>query len=160
MPYAARGSPREGSKTQHPKNEDKRLRSVRFESVWLTLYYQVEGASQATLEVKNLPANAGVTKDTGSICALGRSPGGGIGNPLQCSYLENLMDWRIRFSIKLKNRYEQTRKGVSKQEANMEVINIGMALWMFPESPSGLRVDLEIHTPPQIQRRKPIGYSS
>ena len=83
-----------------------------------------------TLVVKNLLPNAGDTKDIGSICASGRSPGGGNGNPLQCSYLENLMDWRTHFSIKLKNRYEhlRTRKGVSKQDVNLEVINIGMAL--------------------------------
>ena len=39
--------------------------------------------------VKNLPANAGHLRDMGSIPGLGRSPGGGHGNPLQCSYLEN-----------------------------------------------------------------------
>ena len=35
--------------------------------------------------VKNLPASAG---DTGPIPGSGRSPGGGRGNPLQCSCLE------------------------------------------------------------------------
>ena len=39
--------------------------------------------------VKNSPANAGHVRDMGSIPGLGRSPGGGHGNPLQCSYLEN-----------------------------------------------------------------------
>ena len=39
--------------------------------------------------VKNLAANAG---DTGSVSESGRSPGGGHGNPLQCSCLENPMD--------------------------------------------------------------------
>ena len=39
--------------------------------------------------VKNLPANAG---DEGSIPRSGRSPGGGNGNPLQYSFLENSMD--------------------------------------------------------------------
>ena len=33
--------------------------------------------------VKNLPANAGEVRDTGSIPGLRRSPGGGNGNPLQ-----------------------------------------------------------------------------
>ena len=42
--------------------------------------------------VKNLPANAGDTRDMGSIPELGRSPGGGNGNPLQYSCLENSMD--------------------------------------------------------------------
>ena len=40
--------------------------------------------------VKNLPANAGSVM--GSILGLGRSPGGGHGNPLQNSGLENSMD--------------------------------------------------------------------
>ena len=41
---------------------------------------------------KNLPANAGDVRDMGLIPRLGRSPGGGHGNPLQYSYLENPMD--------------------------------------------------------------------
>ena len=49
-------------------------------------------ASQVSLVVKNLPANAGDIRDAGSILQLGRSPGGGHGNPLQCSYLDNPMD--------------------------------------------------------------------
>jgi len=42
--------------------------------------------------VKNLPANAGDARDTGSIPESGRSPGVGNGNPLQYSCLENPMD--------------------------------------------------------------------
>ena len=42
--------------------------------------------------VKNLPANAGDIKVMGSIPGLVRSPGGGQGNPLQHSCLENPMD--------------------------------------------------------------------
>ena len=42
--------------------------------------------------VKNLPANAGDTRDVGSIPGLGRSPGVGNGNTLQDSCLENPMD--------------------------------------------------------------------
>ena len=38
--------------------------------------------------VKNPPANAGGTGDTGSIPGSGRSPGGGNGNPVQYSCLE------------------------------------------------------------------------
>ena len=41
------------------------------------------------LEVKNPPANAGDIRDVGSIPGLGRSPGGGHGNPSQYSCLEN-----------------------------------------------------------------------
>ena len=36
--------------------------------------------------------NAGDARDIGSVLRLGRSPGGGNGNPLQYSCLENLMD--------------------------------------------------------------------
>ena len=49
-------------------------------------------ASQVALVVKNLPSNAGDVRDMGSIPGLGRSPGGGNGNPLQYSCLENPMD--------------------------------------------------------------------
>ena len=41
--------------------------------------------------VKNLPVNAGDLRDLGLIPGLGRSPGGGHGNPLQYSCLENPM---------------------------------------------------------------------
>ena len=49
-------------------------------------------ASQVTLVVKYLPANARDIRDTDRIPELGRSPGGGHGNPLQYSCLENPMD--------------------------------------------------------------------
>ena len=42
--------------------------------------------------VKNLPANAGDTRDLGSVAGLGRSSGEGNGNPLQYSCLENSKD--------------------------------------------------------------------
>ena len=44
--------------------------------------------------VKNLPAEAGDPGDAGLILGLGRSPGGGNGNLLQYSCLENPMDRR------------------------------------------------------------------
>ena len=46
-------------------------------------------ASQVALVVKNPPANAGDIRDVGLVSGLGRSPGGGHGNPLQYSCLEN-----------------------------------------------------------------------
>ena len=42
--------------------------------------------------VKNPPANAEDAEDLGSIPGLEKSPGGGNGNPLQYSCLENSMD--------------------------------------------------------------------
>ena len=53
-----------------------------------------KGASQVDLVVKNPPANAEGVRDAGWIPRLGRSPGGGHGNPLQYSCLENSMDGR------------------------------------------------------------------
>ena len=44
------------------------------------------------LEIKNPLANAGDTRDVGSVPGSGRSPGEGEGNPLQYSCLENPMD--------------------------------------------------------------------
>ena len=44
------------------------------------------------LVVKNLPANAGDIRDTGSIPGSGRSLGIGNCNPLEYSFLENSMD--------------------------------------------------------------------
>ena len=49
-------------------------------------------ASQVPLDIKNLPAKAGDIRDLGSIPGLGRSPGGGNGNTLQNSCLENSKD--------------------------------------------------------------------
>ena len=41
--------------------------------------------------LKNPPANAGDAREAGLIPGSGKSPGGGHGNPLQYSCLENLM---------------------------------------------------------------------
>ena len=56
--------------------------------------------------VKNLPANGG---DMGAIPGLGRSLGGGNGNPLQYSYLGNSVD---------RGAWKATVHGVTK-ELNM-----------------------------------------
>ena len=59
------------------------------------------------LVVKNPPANAG---DVGSIPGLGRSPGEGIGNPLQYSCLDNSMD---------KGAWQAIVHGVAKSETRL-----------------------------------------
>ena len=61
--------------------------------------------------VKNLSANKGDTGDSGSISGSGRSPGGGNGNPLQCSCLENSMD---------RGAWQATVHGVIKQSDTTE----------------------------------------
>ena len=50
------------------------------------------GASQVVLVVKNPPANVGDIRTTSLSPWLERLPGGGHGNPLQHSCLENPMD--------------------------------------------------------------------
>ena len=51
-------------------------------------------APQVVQVVKNPPPNPRDIRDVGSIPGLGRSPGGGHGNSLQYSCLENPMDRR------------------------------------------------------------------
>ena len=63
-------------------------------------------ASQVAVVVKNLPANAEEVRDMSSIPGLGRSPGGGHGNPLQYSCLGNPMDGDARWA---------TAHGVAKE---------------------------------------------
>ena len=59
---------------------------------WLSSSRHVFRASQVALMVKNYPTNAGNIRYTSLIPCLGRPPGGGRGNPLQDSCLENPMD--------------------------------------------------------------------
>jgi len=54
------------------------------------------------LVIKNLPANAEDIREEGLIPGLGRSPGGGHGNPLQYCCLENPINrrvWRALISL-------------------------------------------------------------
>ena len=60
--------------------------------------------------VKNLPSNAGDVRDMGSIPGLGRSPGGGNGNPLQYSCLENPMD---------RGAWQATVHGIAKSQTQL-----------------------------------------
>ena len=52
---------------------------------------------------KNVPASVGDVRDASSTPGSGRFPGGGHGNPLQYSCLENPMDrgtwWAMVYSI-------------------------------------------------------------
>ena len=60
--------------------------------------------------VKNPPANAGDTRDKGSIPGLGRSPGIGNGTLLQYSYLKNSKDRGARLA---------TVHGVAKSQTQL-----------------------------------------
>ena len=66
------------------------------------MHYYITRASQVTLVVKNLPANAGDIRNMGLIPGLRRSPGEGDGKPLEHSQLENPMDrgaWRASVHV-------------------------------------------------------------
>ena len=92
-------------------------------------------ASQLALVVKNPPANA---RDTGLIPGSGKSPGGGHGNPLQCSCLENPMDrgsWRTsahgvaechtclrRFSMHTRCRHRCTGEKIGSERCNRQCV--------------------------------------
>ena len=52
----------------------------------------IKRASQVALVANNLSANAGDTRDMGTVPGSGRSSGGGNGSPLQYSCLENPTD--------------------------------------------------------------------
>ena len=65
--------------------------------------------------VKNLPAKAGDFRDTGSIPGSGRSPGGGNGNPLQYSCLENSLD---------REAWQATIQGVAEESGMIEYTHI------------------------------------
>ena len=63
------------------------LKITPFAATWMDL-----GPSRVALVVKSPPANAGDIRDMGLIPGSGRCPGGGHGNPLQYSCLENPMN--------------------------------------------------------------------
>ena len=66
---------------------------------------------EVALVVKNLAVNAGDAGDTSLIPGLGRSPGGGNGNPLWFLYLENPMD---------RGAWQATVHGVTKSQTQLK----------------------------------------
>ena len=85
----------------------------------LRLQYMNLGASQVVIVVKNMLANAGDIRDTGLIPGSRRSPGGGNGNPLWCSCLENPTDrgaWQATVHRVAKNQIWLKQLSVSTYE--------------------------------------------
>ena len=73
-------------------------------------------SSQVALVVKNPPANTGGIGDVRSVPGLGRSPGGGLGNPLQYSCLEKSMGrWAWWATV-----YEVPKSRVQRKRLSMQ----------------------------------------
>ena len=75
------------------------------------------------LVMKNLPASAGDIRNTGSIPVLGRSLGGGHGNPLQYSYLENPMD---------RGAWWATIRRVAQSQIRLKCLSTYALCWYLP----------------------------
>ena len=78
-------------------NKKEQICTTTWENNWsasIKANYVHPWASQVVLIVKNLPANTGDIRDTGSIPGLGRTPVEEYGNPFQYSCLKNPMDRR------------------------------------------------------------------
>ena len=63
------------------------------------------------MNIYEIPIHA---REVGSFPGLGRSPGGGNGNPLQCSCLGNLMD---------RGAWQATVHGIAKESDLTERLN-------------------------------------
>ena len=70
--------------------------------------------SQVALVVMNPPANAGDLRDVGSVSGLGRSPGGGNGNPIQYPCPENSMN---------REAWRATVHGVTKSRTRLQQLS-------------------------------------
>ena len=71
-------------------------------------------APQVVLVLKNLSANVGDIRDSGLILGFGISPGGGHGDPLQYSCLENPVD---------RGALRATVHGVTKSQIRLKQLN-------------------------------------
>ena len=98
--------------------------------------------SHMALVVKKLPVNAGDIRDAGLISGLGRSPGEGNGNPLQCSCLENPMDrgaWRA-----MAHRVTQSRTW-TKWLSSAPFHTASMSLFSVSASPLCMDTEILVH---------------
>ena len=97
-------------------------------------------ASQVVQLVKNLPANAGDTRDVGLTPGSGRSPGEGNGNPLQYSCLEHSMDrraWWATIHGAAKTQLSTHTHTHTKGGWSLWLECLGRGLFSCPCSPSG-----------------------
>ena len=86
------------------------------------------GPSQVVLVVKNPPTSALDIRDTGSVPGSGRSPGGGHGNPLQYSCLENPM---------ARGAWRAAVQGVTQSQTRLQRLSTHLALVVNPPAGAG-----------------------
>ena len=87
--------------------------------------------------VKNPPAKAEDTSDTGLIPGLGRSPGEGNGNPLQYSCLENLTDrgaWQAMVHRVSRVRCDWSGLACRRPLTSLHGV-VTFSLWLYCPSP-------------------------
>ena len=82
-------------------------------SIWEKIHSPNQGLL-LWLRNKESTCSAGTTGDTGSVPGLGRSPGGGNGNPLQYPCLENPMD---------RGAWWATVRGVTKSQTRLKQLS-------------------------------------
>ena len=80
--------------------------------------------------VKNLPDNAGDIIDEGSTPRSERSPGGGHGNALQYSCLDNPMD---------KGAWQATVRRVAKSQTQLKQLSTAHMCKTLPSEPNLVR---------------------
>jgi len=88
--------------------------------------------------VKNPSVSAGAAEETGLIPGSGRSPGGGNGNPLQYSYLKNLMD---------RGAWPAIVHGVAKSWTRLKQLSMHTYILVHILPYSGLSQDIEYSSP-------------
>ena len=98
------------------------------------MHLRIDWASRVVWAVKILPDNAGDIGDTSSIPGSGRAPGGGHGNPLQYSCLENSMDRGVWWA---------TGHGVAKTQMwlkwlSMHTQKLARHTWEWKEMPKAV----------------------
>ena len=89
-------------------------------------------ASQLAPVVMTSAASAGDARDVGSVPGSGRSPGGGPGNPLQCSCLENPMDRGAWWATVHGVAKSQTRPKFPSTHARFDCVSLCPCVLVLP----------------------------
>ena len=131
FPGGGHGNPRQYSYLENPMDRGTLWAKVhRVTKSWTRLSNWTELKRSVwdwivVLVVKNLPANTGDIRKISSIPVSGRSPGGGHGNLLQYSCLENPMDRRA---------WRAAIHGVSKSQTRLKWLSMWLyrlSMWLY-----------------------------